>query len=423
MYKKTVLDNGLRVIIAPMEGTKTATVLVMVGTGSRYETKEINGISHFLEHLFFKGTKNRPTTLAISEELEKIGAEFNAFTSKEYTGFYVKVPIFHLDIAMDVISDMLFNSLFVSKEIERERSTIQEEIKMIKDDPPRYVSDLFETLLYGDIPIGWEIIGTSETVQKISRKQIIEYFKNHYIAKNVNVVVAGAIENSDGLKKIKKYFNNFNGKEKKDRIKTSEFQNKPKILIYPKETNQVHISLGVRGYNIKHPDRYALSLLSAILGGGMSSRLFISVRERRGFAYYIFSSAEFYTDTGYYTSQAGIDIKNTEKAISLILSEYKKIVANGVTAEELKKVKDQIKSRTVMSLESSSFTASFFADQEILEGKILTPEEKFALIDKVKVSDISRVARDIFKNEKLNLALIGPVKARDKERLENILRL
>lgn len=422
MYKKTVLKNGLRVITTPMEGTKTATVFVVIGTGSRCETKEINGISHFLEHLFFKGTKNRHTALAISEELEKVGANFNAFTSKECTGFYVKVPIFHLDVAMDVISDMLFNSLFISKEIERERGTIQEEIKMVKDDPPRYVADLFETLLYGDTPTGWEVIGTQETVKKISRKQIIEYFQSHYVAKNATVVVAGAIKNSEALKKIKRYFNNFNGKEKRGKIKTIEFQDKPEILIYHKATDQVHISLGVRGYDINHPDRYALNLLSAILGGGMSSRLFISVRGRRGLAYYIFSNAEFYTDTGYYTSQAGINIKNAGKTIKLILSEYKKIAAKGVTKEELKKVKDQIKSRATMSLESSSAMANFFADQEILEGKILTPEEKFALFDKVKVSDIQRVAKDIFRNEKLNLALIGPFKAKDKEELEKILK-
>ncbi len=422
MYKKTVLKNGLRVITAPMEGTKTATVFVVIGTGSRCETKEINGISHFLEHLFFKGTKNRPSTLAISEELEKVGAEFNAFTSKEYTLFYVKVPSFHLDTAMNVVSDMLFNSLFIPKEIERERGTIQEEIKMVKDDPPRYVADLFEVLLYGDTPAGWEVIGTPKTIQKISRQQIIDYFKSNYVAKNAAVVVAGAIESKNLLKDVKKYFDNFNGKEKKSAMKTIEFQNKPEILIYHKATDQTHISLGVRGYDINHPDRYALYLLSTILGGGMSSRLFISVRERRGLAYYIFSNAEFYTDTGYYTSQAGINIKNVGKTIKLILSEYKKIVAKGVTKEELKKVKDQIKSRTVMSLESSSAMANFFADQEILEGKIFTPEEKFALLDKVKVSDIQRVAKDIFKNEKLNLALIGPFNEKDKEKLEKILK-
>jgi len=422
MYEKTILKNGLRIITVPMKGTETATVFVVVGTGSRYETKEINGISHFLEHLFFKGTENRPTALAISEELEKVGAEFNAFTSKEYTGFYVKVPKFHLDIAMDVISDILLNSLFIKKEIEKEKGTIQEEIKMVKDDPPRYVADLFEILLYCDTPIGWEVIGMPETVKKISRRQILDYFKGHYVAKNAVVVLAGAIEKDKALKKIKKYFNGFDGKEKEDKLKFHGAQNKPEILIYPKTTNQTHISMGVRGYEIGHPDYYVLYLLSIILGGGMSSRLFISVRERRGLAYYIFSGAEFYTDTGYFTSQAGIDAKNVEKAISIILSEYKKIAAKGTNKEELKKVKDYVKSRIIMGLESSSAMASFFAEQEILEGKISTPKEKFAKIDAVTVKDIQRVAKDIFKNEKLNLALIGPFKKKNEKRLEKILR-
>ena len=406
----------------PMTGTKTATVFVAVGTGSRYETKNINGISHFLEHLLFKGTKNRPTTLQISEELEKVGAEFNAFTSKEFTGFYVKVPVFHIDTAMDVISDMLFNSLFAQAEINRERGTIQEEIKMVKDDPPRYIADLFETLLYGDTPVGWEIIGTAENIQKMTRKQIVDYYRNHYVAKNTSIVLAGAIENDEAFKKINKYFNGFDGNEKKDRVGIIESQSRPEILIYPKSTDQVHISLGVRGYDIKHPDRYAINLLSMILGGGMSSRLFISVRERRGLAYYVFTNTELYTDTGYFTTQAGIDAKNTEKTVRLILAEYKKVASKGVTEGELNKVKDQLKSRTVMHLESSSAMAHFFADQDILEGNVSTPEEKFAKIDAVTLGDIQRVAKDIFKNEKLNLALIGPFKKGDKNKLGKILK-
>ncbi len=423
MYKKTALKNGLKVITVPMKGTKTATVFVMIGTGSRYEVKDISGISHYLEHLFFKGTKKRPTALLISEELEGIGAEFNAFTSKEYTGFYIKVPAFKLDVALDVISDILFNSLFLSKEIERERGTIQEEIKMVKDDPLRYVADLFETLLYGETPMGREIIGTPKTVSSIERKQIVSYLKKHYVADNAMLVIAGAIEDVQVQKKVKKYFKDF---KEGDRKKVAEIignQIKPEILIYPKATEQIHLSIGVRGYSTKHKDKYVLTLLSVILGGGMSSRLFISVRERLGLAYYVFSGPELYTDTGYFTTQAGVDIKNIEKVIKDILAEYKKIAQKGVTKDELKKVKDQVKSRTIMRLESSSAMASYFADQELLTGKLLTPEEKFALLDKVTVDDVQRVAKDIFKNEKLNLALIGPFKKSDKKRFEKILKM
>ncbi len=422
MYKKTQLKNGLNIITVPMEGTKTATVFVMIGTGSRFETEKISGISHYLEHLFFKGTKKRPNTLIISEELERLGAEFNAFTSKEYTGFYIKVPAFHLDVALDVISDMLFNSLFLSKEIERERGTIQEEIKMVKDDPPRYVADLFETLLYGNSPMGREIIGTPETVNLINRKEIINYFKKHYVADNATLVIAGSVENKKALRKAKKYFQDFTDGKRKEITKVNENQDKPEILIYPKETNQIHLSVGVRGYSTKHQDKYALTLLSTILGGGMSSRLFISVRERLGLAYYVFSSPEFYTDTGYFTSQAGVDIKNIEKAIKVILSEYRRIAKNGVTKEELKKVKDQIRSRTIMRLESSSAMANYFADQELLTEEILIPEEKFFLLNKVTSNDIKRVAEDIFKDKNLNLVLVGPFKAKDKKKFEKILK-
>lgn len=423
MHKKTIFDNGLRVIAVPMEGTKTATIMVVIGTGSKYETKEINGISHFLEHLFFKGTKKRPTIIAVSEELDRIGAEYNAFTGKEYTGFYAKTAVFQLDKAMDIISDILLNPLIPENEIEKERGIILEEIKMIKDDPPRYISDLFETLLYGDAPAGWDIAGTPESVNSISREKIIDYFQNQYVAKNITIVVAGAIKSEEALEKVKKYFNGFDGRNFRKKLPVKEFQKKPEILIYPKKTDQAHISIGVRGYNLKHPDRYTLALLSAILGGGMSSRLFISVREKQGLAYYIFSGAELYTDSGYFTSQAGIDAKNLEKTVSIILDEYKKIAEKGPAAAELQKVKDYIRGRMIMGLESSSAMASFFADQEILEGKILTPEEKFARLDAVKIEDIQRVAQDIFKNEKLNMTVIGPIKKENKEKLEKILRL
>lgn len=423
MYKKTVLENGLRVITIPMEGTKTVTVLAMVGTGGKYETRETSGISHFLEHLFFKGTEKRPTLKDVANDLEKIGSEHNAFTSKEYTGFYAKAAAFQFDKALEIISDILLNPLFPAKEIEKEKGVILEEIKMIKDDPPRYISDVFEILLYGDTPAGWDFGGTPESVKKITRADILKYFHNQYVAKNIVVCVAGAIDGDIALEKIKKYFGNFNSRDFKRKKPVKEFQKKPQVSIYHKKTDQVHISLGVRAFNMMHADRYALMLLGLILGGGMSSRLNISIVDKRGLAYYVFSGSDLYTDSGYFTTQAGISAENLEKTVGIILSEYKKIAASGASERELKKVKDYIKGRMVMSLESSSAMASFFADQEVLTGEILMPEQKFALIDKVEVADIRRVARDIFRNEKLNLALIGPFKKKDEKRLEEILKL
>ncbi len=423
MFKKTILANGLRIITAPVEGTKTATVLVMIGTGGKYETRETSGISHFLEHLFFKGTKKRPSRSIIAEDLEKIGSDYNAFTSKEYTGFYAKTATFQLDRTMDIISDILLKPLFPAKEIEKERGVILEEIKMIKDDPPRYIGDVFEILLYGDTPAGWDFGGTPESVSKITRAQILEYFRSQYVAKNIVVCVAGAINSAEVLKKIKKYFGGFDGGDYRRKEPVKEFQSKPQISIYHKKTDQTHISLGVRAYDVVHPNKYALMLLGLILGGGMSSRLYTSIVDKRGLAYYVFSGSDLYTDSGYFTTQAGISAENLEHTIGIILSEYKNIAAKGVSDRELKKVKDYVKGRMVMSMESSSSMASFFADQEILTGEILTAEEKFSLIDKVKASDIKRVAKDIFKNEKLNLALIGPFEKKDEDRILKILKI
>lgn len=423
MYKKIVLDNGLRVIIAPTEGTKTATVLVMVGTGGKYETRRTSGISHFLEHLFFKGTEKRQTTSKIAESLEILGADYDAFTSKEYTGFYAKTAGFNFGKSVEIISDILINSLFSKEEIERERGVILEEIKMIKDDPPRYIGDLFEILLYGDAPAGWDVGGTPETVKKITREQILKYFRSQYVAKNIVISVAGAVNEAEVLREVKKYFGDFNGRDFKRKDPVKEKQKKPQVLLYDKKTDQTHISLGVRAYSMNHEDRHVLTLLGVILGGGLSSRLFTSVRANLGLAYYIYSSADMYTDSGYFTTQAGIDSKNVEKVIKIILSEYKKIADQGTSEQELRKVKDYLKGRMIMGMESSSATASFYANQEILKGKIITPEERLAGIEAVKAEDIIRVARDIFKNEKLNLALIGPVKKKDEEGFKKILNI
>lgn len=423
MYKKIVLDNGLRVIVAPMEGTKTATVLVMVGTGGKYETRKTSGISHFLEHLFFKGTKKRPTTSKIAESLEILGADYDAFTSKEYTGFYAKTANFNFDKSAEIISDILINSLFPKEEIERERGVILEEIKMIKDDPPRYIGDLFEILLYGDTPAGRDFIGTPENLKKMTRVHILKYFNSQYTAKNIVISVAGAVNEADVLREIKKYFGDFNGRDFRRKHPVKEKQEKPQVLLYNKKTDQTHISLGVRAYSLSHADRHVLALLGVILGGGMSSRLFTSVRGNLGLAYYIYSGSDMYTDSGYFTTQAGIDAKNAEKVIKIILAEYKKIVNEGTCESELGKVKNYLKGRIIMGMESSSATASFYASQEILKGQIFTLEEKLAGIDAVKTEDVRRVAADIFKNEKLNLALMGPVKKGDKERIKKILKL
>jgi len=420
-YKKTTFKNGLRILTVPNKNTKTVSVLVLVGTGSKYETKDINGLSHFLEHMFFKGTKKYPNTLKLIEQLDKVGGKYNAFTGQEYTGYWAKVDANHLDLALDWVSDIYLNSVFDKKEINKERVTILQELNMILDTPMRYVGHLWIKLLYGDQPAGWDAIGAENTIKRIQRNDFVNYLKNHYSAKNTIIAVAGNISEKATIDKIKKYFQKINSQQAKDKLAVKEKQNKPQALIHYKETDQSHLIIGVRAYNMFHPDKYALSVLGTILGGYMSSRLFISVRERQGLAYYISAGADMDTDTGYLIANAGVDNQRIDKAIKTILNEFKKITKQKVNSKELKKAKDYIKGSTLIGMESSDTQASFYASQELLTNEILTLEQKFAKIEALTVDDIQRVAQDVFKPEKLNLALIGPFK--DKKRFDEILSL
>jgi len=425
MFKKITLKNGLRVIAVPLKNTNSVTVLVLVGTGSKYETKDNNGISHFLEHMFFKGTKKRPDTLRIAETLDMVGGEYNAFTSKEVTGFWAKVDNRHLDIALDWISDMFLNSKFDQKEIQREKGVIIEEMNMYLDTPTAYVSELFEKLLYGNQPAGWRVIGEKENVLSFNRKNFLDYYKNHYSSLNTVVCVAGNISPDDIKNKVQNYFKGIKKIKVKDKISVKEFQRKPEIMLYSKKTDQTHFCLGVRAYDLFHPQKTALSLLSVILGGNMSSRLFIKVRERQGLAYYIHTSVDADSDTGYLVTRAGIDHKNLEKSVKLILKEYTNLKEKRITEKELQKAKDYLKGISTLSLEPSDSQASFYASQELLENNMLTLEEKFEKIDKVSINDIKKVAEDIFLSQKLNLAAIGPFEESSeiKEKFQRLLKI
>jgi len=436
MYKKTTLKNGLRIITVPQESTQAVTVFVLVGTGSKYEKKETNGISHFLEHMFFKGTKKRPTTVAIAETLDRVGGIYNAFTGEEYTGYFAKVDSSHLDMALDWVSDVYFNSLLPEKEIEREKGVIIQEINMYKDHPMSYVGILWSKLLYGDQPAGWPISGTKESVSKIYRQDLISYMKKQYTASNTIVCVSGNIEIQKTLEKIKRYFSKIktvipfkkpqvfdasvNSASTLSRVERVEIQTKPECLLMERKTDQTHLCLGTRAYNLFHPQKYAQELLGIILGGMMSSRLFIKVRERLGIAYYVSTVVSADPDTGSLVTQAGIQNQKVEKGIQVILKEYKKIARTKLPEKELKKAKDNLKGKMTLLLEASDAQASFYVTQELLEKKILTPEKIYREIDKVSLLDIQRVAKDIFQPQKLNLALIGPFK--DKKIFEKILK-
>ncbi len=420
MFKKTILKNGLRIITSSIKGTKTITVLVMVATGSKYETKKTNGISHFLEHIIFKGTEKRPTTLDITEAIDRVGGEYNAFTSKEYTGYYAKVASQHKRLIMDVISDIFLNSTFNPKEIEKERGVIIEELNMYLDTPTAYVNDLFEKLLYGDQPAGWLITGTKENIKVLHRDTLLNYFKKQYVASNTAILVTGDIDKTDLVRETEEYFKSIREGGHKDKLPVKETQDTPQSLIHYKKTDQAHFCLGVRSYPIGSEDYFILQVLTSILGGGMSSRLSIEVREKRGLAYHIHCSSDSCTDTGYLVVQTGVGNGKVDESIKVILNEFCKIKNKKIADKELTKSKEYIKGKLLLSLESSSAVASWLGHQEILKGKILTVNEAFKKIDVVASDDIQRVANDIFQNKELNLAVIGPFE--DKDKFDKILR-
>ena len=420
-YKKTTLKNGLRIITIPMKGTETVTVTVMVGVGSRYESEKEAGISHFIEHMFFKGTQRRPTTLDISAELDSIGGEFNAFTAKDKTMYYAKVDAKHLDRALDTVADMYLHSKLEEKEIGKERGTILQELNMYEDTPTRSIGDAFENLLYKDNPLGRDIIGNKKTLKAMKRKDFIDFMDRFYKANDTVVSIAGKFDEKKVIAKVKSYFEKMGYGEKPKTVKVDDKQNSPGVKLKYKKTDQAHLILGVRAYHHDHKDRFALALLSIILGGNMSSRLFIEVREKRGLAYYVRSMVEAYKDCGYLAVQAGVEHDNLELAISTIIGEFKKISREKVSAEELKRAKDFVKGKSVMGMEASDAVAMFFLEQEVMKGKIMTMEEIFARVEKVAVSDILRVAKEVFRKNNLNLAIIGPHK--DSKKFEKLLKI
>jgi len=420
MFKKTTLKNGLRIITVPQKGTKAVTVLVLVATGSKYENKKISGISHLLEHLLFKGTKKRPTSIDIVEPLDRIGGIYNAFTGEDYTGYFAKVDTEHFDLALDVISDIYLNSKLEAKEIKKEKGVVIEEINMYYDNPMTHVQSLWTKVLYGDQPAGWDIAGTKESVLGITRKELLNYMSTQYNSSNTIVCVAGNISDKV-VSKIKEYFSGIKKKKTINKLEVIEKQIEPKVILETRNTDQTHFFLGVRGYNIFHKDRFSLELLALILGGMMSSRLFSSVREKLGLCYYIKTSVSMDPDTGFLVTRAGVDNTRAEKAIKAILKEYRKIAQKKISNKELKKVKDHFKGKMTLLFEASDARASFYAAQELLENKTLSPEEIYAKINKVSVNDILKVSKDIFQPQKLNLALIGPFK--NKAKFQKILKL
>ena len=420
-YKKKVLKNGLRIIVVPMKGSPSVTVMSLIEAGSKYETKKINGLSHFLEHMCFKGTLKRPKAIDISKEFDAMGAQNNAFTSKEFTGYWGKAHPKNTDKLIDLISDMYLHPTLPADDLEREKGVIIEELNMYEDLPNRIVHDVWDELLYGDQPAGWSIIGTRENIRIFNRNDFVNYRKSLYVSNATAILVAGDVDASDIFKKIEKAFAGIPVAKKKSKQKVLEKQTKPAIKIKYKDTDQTHLVLGVRAFDIYDKRTPALKLLATILGGGMSSRLFQKMREQLGICYYAKSFADQLTDHGVLMATAGVDSTRVEQGINGILEEFKKIRDEKVDAKELKKAKDYLIGNMYLGLESSDSLTEFYGMQEILNKKIQTPKEMEKEIEKITAGDIAKVAKSIIKNNRLNMAIVG--KYKDVGRFTKILKV
>jgi len=415
-FKKKTLKNGLRLVVVPVKDAPSVTVMSMIEAGSEYETKEKNGISHFLEHMFFKGTKNRPSSLDISKEFDGMGAEHNAFTSNEVTAYYGKSSTKNFDKILDIISDMYLNPTFPEAEMEKEKGVIVEEINMYEDMPQNMVHQVFQDLLYGDTSAGWSILGPRENINKMKREDFVEYRKAHYTAGKTMIVVAGDVKPKDAFKKIERAFVGISSGKILKKKKVIEKQNKPEIKIKHKETDQTHLVIGVRTFSLHDKRMPTLKVLSTIMGNGMSSRLFQKMREELGICYYINSGINDLTDHGNFVVSAGVDKSRLEVAVEGVLNEIKRLRYDVIDIKELRKAKDYLIGRMYLGLESSDSLAGFYGFQEIMRENIKTPKEIEKEIEGVTANAIKKLANQIFVNKNLNMAIVGNIKSPDSLR-------
>ena len=419
-YEKKVLKNGVRVIAVPKKDAKTVTVLVLVEAGSKYETKEINGLSHFLEHMCFKGTVKRPRSLDISLELDSLGAENNAFTSHELTGYYAKGRAKHFKTFMDIIADVYLNSTLPVADLEKEKGVIIDEINMYEDMPSRVVQQLFMHLLYGDQPAGRSILGPKEVIRSLTREHFVSYKKDHYVGSKTVIAVSGGVSAGDMFREVEKHFGMLVKGTRKNKLPVKEVQSKPAMLLKEKKTDQTHLVVGVRSYGMAHKDSTVLDVLTGVLGKGMSSRLFQKLREEMGVGYYVRSYNDSYTDHGYVQVSTGVDTKRVPEVLEAIMEEFRKLALFPVGKDELEKAKQYMIGGLERALEGTDELAEFYGAQEVLRQTIKTPDDLVKRIERVTAKDIQRVAKAIFTDKGLNLALVGP--AQDEKLLKKILK-
>lgn len=405
MYKKTALENGIRILVEEIPHVRSATLGIWVDVGSRDETKELNGISHFIEHMMFKGTEKR-TARDIAEALDAVGGQLNAFTTKEYTCYYARVLDEHFDLALDILSDMLLNSQFDTKDIEKEKNVIIEEIKMYEDSPDELVHDVLTETLWENHPLGRPIIGNEKVIADLNRDKIMQFYRKHYIPGKMVVAVAGNINFTNVVEQVAEKF----GKMKQVHVHKKLTRPSPhfNITFRRKNTEQVHLCVGAPGLELKNVHIYKLQIFNALLGGGVSSRLFQQMRELRGLVYSVYSYHASYYDTGLFCIYAGLSKQNVRKALEVIFKEINEIQKKGIEEDELKRIKDQLKGNLLLSLESVSTRMSRLGKSELYLGEVKSPDEIVGELNKVTVEDIKEIAGEMFTPEKFSLGAVGP---------------
>ena len=410
MYRKDTLSNGIRVVSETLPKSRSISIGVWVKVGSRHEAREIGGISHFIEHLFFKGTQKR-TAKDIAIEMDSIGGEMNAFTTQETTTFYAKVVDEHLPVAIDILSDILLGSKFDPMEMEKERKVILEEIKGVEDSPDDYIHELFTSTVWPDNPLGRPILGTKETIKALTHKDIMSYIDRYYSPKEIVISVAGNFEHARLVDLLNASFGRLSrsGDPKKESAPTFTHA----VEVKKKQLEQIQVCMGCNGLYYTHDDRYAMSALNTVLGNSMSSRLFQEVREQNALAYSIYSYITAYRDTGLLTVYAGTDPSNALEVVKLVMKEFRKIKDEGITPAEEKRVKNQIKGSMVLSLESSNSHMSRIARQEIYFGKYISIDDIIKGVEKVTTEQVRVLARQLFTPENISLAILGPLTKAD----------
>ena len=420
MYQKTTLDNGLRVITVTMPHTRSVSICIFTGVGSRYETEAEAGVSHFIEHLLFKGTPKRETARAISEAIEGVGGILNGGTDKELTTYWCKVAQPHFGLALDVLADMLLHSKFDPQDIEKERQVIIEEINMSKDSPAQRVDMLIDGLLWPKHPLGRDTAGSKESVATITRDMMLDYRQGQYLPNNTVVTIAGNIQHQQMVTAVSQALGNWTNQRERSAYSAYKEQPAQRLHVETKDTEQAHLCLALPGLSLFHPKRFTLDLLNVILGGGMGSRLFTEIRDKLGLAYSIHSYVEHFLDSGSVTVSAGVEPKNLVTVIKAILEQLS-LLRETVPESELSKAKELSKGRLLLGMEDSRNVAGWVGGQEILTERILSVDQVVSIIDAITADELKQLARELLVGSQLRLAVVGRV-AEDKS-LEELLKL